>query len=142
MSHLTDIVAAVREALGTIDGLHDVGLLPANPQKSSSKLDKGYAVGIPSSNNTPQSRDRSSMVVTHAVLVRLANVVKPRDHVGSYSVALEDGERIVKAVLTSAVLEGRAGIEYVSTSRTLAPSGDYVYSAITFRALTCASLFD
>jgi len=139
-SHLRDIIDATRTALGALDNLHDTGLLPANLQKAASKLDQGWALGAPSSSNTPASRDRDDSTQTHTLVVRLASVVVPLDHKGSYGDALEDADRIAKALMTDIALEALASVSYVGTARVLSASGDYVYSTLTFRALTCVSL--
>lgn len=132
MSSTRDLRAVVVEALGTVDGLRSSGLIFINRQQPASTLHRSYTVLVSASANSLKLRDRDRIRHKHAVQVQLAHVVKPKDQITSLDTALDDGDSVIKTVMTYIPLENIARVMYVGTTRTLSPTGDYIYSLVTF----------
>lgn len=134
MASTRDIRVEVVAALATVDGLRDSGLIFINRQQSGSTLHRSYTVNVTVSPNSGKDRDRDRIRNKHTFQVQLAHVVKPKDQVDSLNVALDDGDSVVRAVMTYIPLENIARVMYTGTQRALSPSGDFIYSQLTFDA--------
>lgn len=132
------IYGHVKDALSGLEDFRLKSIAISNPQKATSYMDKGLSIGIPSSSNSPNSRDRTSALTTHQVTVMLTNQIKMLDQEDSYLTAIDDGERVRGAIIEYIPAEADVRFSWLNTTRAVSPSGDYIVSMLTFQALTCA----
>lgn len=120
------------ETLATIEGLRPSNLIFVNLQQSNSTMHRSYTVMVSNSRNTNKFRDRDLVRHGHVVQVKLTHVVKPKDQVDSLYTAFDDGDKVIDTMLTYVPLENVARVMYTGTTRALSPTGDFIYTTLTF----------
>ena len=107
-------------------------LIYNNRQTASTLTHRGWALLFSGNTNSGKYRDRDHYRPAHTVQVQLTHKIRLKKQVETLDLALDDADLLIETILRDQTLRAYARVAYVSTTRNLTPTGNFILAVITF----------